>query len=83
MKKSWIFILTLLLYLGMHIYFAYYAFTAFKLWFAVAVTLAPIVGDLLLAGAAIADKNWLPIILLVSVGALYEIGDSVAKKSET
>jgi len=82
MKKSWLFLVCVVLYVAMHIYFAYYAFTAFKLWFALVVFLAPVIGDIMLCGAAIGLHNWLPAIWLCVVGALYFISDAVARKSE-
>jgi len=82
MKKAWIPIVTLLLYLAMHIYFAVYAFTNFKLWIALATFLLPVVGDLMLCGFAIALHNWLPFILLNVVSTLVFVSELVVKKED-
>ena len=83
MKKSWLSIAVLLLYLSMHIYFAYYAFTTFKLWFALVTFLAPVLGDMLLCGASIGLGNWLPTILLVVVFSLYGLSTVMAEKTDS
>lgn len=83
MKRTGLYLIVLLGYLAMHIYFAYYAFTTFKLWFALVTFLAPVLGDMLLCGASIGLGNWLPTILLVVVFTLYGVIETVAKKSET
>lgn len=67
----------------MHIYFAIYAFTTFKLWIALFTFLAPIVGDLVVAGAAIANHNWLPIIWLIGLGVLADMSTKEKKKEKT
>ena len=59
------------LYWALHIYFAILAFSSFKLWFALAVTLIPIGGVLLFLGACIGEGMWLPVILATAYALLY------------
>jgi hypothetical protein len=75
-------ILTCLGYLAMHVYFAYVAFTSFKLWFAILVTILPVGGDMLLLGAYIADGNWLPAIAFTVVSVLYMISSALASAAD-
>ena len=82
MKKSWLITLSYLLYLGMHIYFAIYAFLSFKLWFAIVILLTPVVGDLLLCGASIGLHNWLPAIIFTVVATMAMIGAESSQKED-
>lgn len=69
-------------YLVMHIYFTYIAFTEFKLWFAIVTFCIPVIGDLMLAGALIANGIWTHVILFVVIYATYEIGRRLAEYAE-
>lgn len=64
-------LLTLIMYWGMHAYFAYTAFSTFSIWFALVTTFMPVGGDMLFIGACIAKGIWTPAILFAVVGISY------------
>jgi len=75
-------ILAVIAYVAMHVYFTYLAFTSFKLWFAIAVFLVPVLGDMLLLGAFIGSGMWTPAIIFGVFGVLYFIGSLLAPKDK-
>ena len=64
-------VIALILYAAMHIYFAYLAFSLYQVWFGLLVVLLPVGGDILFAGASIAEGNWLPTIIFGVVGVVW------------
>ena len=71
-----------LLYWGVHIYFAYVAFTQFSLWFALVVTFLPVGGDMLLLGACIYEGNWMPMIIFAMVGIIHWLAPMLVSRIE-